>query len=259
MKKRLFCVFALLLAAVLLTACGEKTVAPIPAVSSTQVNVIENVINPPEDVQYPDYPEGYDPASEEDYDTAYMSGAYDEYGNMVQIGATAIPLDPIDMPTPTPRPALAFNYARKDFALVGLSFECPQDWVDEENNGSVTLCDTRTRDGYRARVEVIVEGAPSSMKKTDLKPKLDGRLEALHYEESCSEWSVSAATERKLMGKDGYYATFHGYTNGVEIRGRVHLALCDGKVITVIYVCPAAYVNDYYTVYDKLRSTLKVI
>ena len=50
-------------------------------------------------------PEGYDPASEEDNSGYYAYGAaYNDYGRNVYAGATPIPLDPIDMPTPTPSP-----------------------------------------------------------------------------------------------------------------------------------------------------------
>lgn len=273
MKKGLLCVFTLMLAAVLLTACGEKDNGKnagdiasydpnsfMPSAVATEVNVVGRAIENAGTQDQPDLWNGdYDPAWEEDDSDPFWDGAVDEYGNPAQIGATAIPLSPIDKPTPTPRPALAFSYAKGELAQLGLSFEYPQDWIVEEGHDFVTISDTRIRDGYRARVEVTVEAAPSSMKKADIKAKVESRLDQLHFDEGCSEWSTNAVSERQLMGKDGFYATFHGNTSNGEVKGRVHIGLCDGKLITIIYVCPASYVNDYVNVYYKVRDTMKTI
>ena len=268
MKKSLLCVALLVLAVLMLTACGEKdgngNIAPVdpgsfnPSASATQVNTVENTINHTEP-QAEEYDwSSYDPASEED-GPDFWDGALDEYGRPTQIGATAIPLEPIDKPTPTPRAALAFQYERKEYEKLGLSFEIPKDWVEEAGGNSVRFSDIRTHDDYRAWIDVSVENLGTQVKKDDLKSRLSSRLSGLQGDLACSEWVTSDLTERKLMGGDGYYATFHGYSAGVEVRGRVHIGYSDGKLITIVYVCPATYVNDYYSVYDKLRSTLKKI
>lgn len=273
MKKGLLCVLTLMLAVIMLTACAAKnsddqseivaSVDPnsfVPADSASQRDVVSDVINNTGSSEQTYDWSSYDPASEEDDPSEnYFSGAVDEYGRPTQVGATAIPLDPIDKPTPTPRPALAFQYERREFSVLGLSFEVPKDWADETAGNKVTFCDIRTHDNYRAWIEVSVETVSGQMKKDELKGKLSTRLSNLQSTEACSEWTTSEQNERKLMGGEGYYATFHGYSGGIEIRGRVHVVFSDGKLITIVYACPSEYVSDYYNVYDKLRSTMKKI
>ena len=56
-------------------------------------------------------PEGYDPSKEEDQDREYVDSALAEQAAMQYAGATPILINPIDMPTATPRPPLAFSFA----------------------------------------------------------------------------------------------------------------------------------------------------
>ena len=70
-------------------------------------------------------PEGYDPASEEDNGSYASGAAYNDYGQAIYAGATPIPLDPIDMPTPTPKPVLTFSYGIVAADKLRLNFEAP--------------------------------------------------------------------------------------------------------------------------------------
>ena len=105
MKKSLL-VLVLLLVALVMAGCAAQTTYP-EAGQSYQADplTIPTATPVPREDTY-DLPEDYDPASEED-DTMYdLVGVYfDEYGRQIYAGATPIPLDPIDLPTPRPGPA----------------------------------------------------------------------------------------------------------------------------------------------------------
>ena len=59
-------------------------------------------------------------------------------------GATPIPLDPIDAPTPTPQAPLNFTYITYSPTTVGVSFEAPAGWVaDDTYNEVFPRCSNR--------------------------------------------------------------------------------------------------------------------
>jgi hypothetical protein len=47
--------------------------------------------------------------------------------------------------------------------------------------------------------------------------------------------------------------------DGTIVRGRVHMALLDGRLLTMHVSCPGWYNTDYMTVYTHIRDTLKAI
>ena len=105
MKKRT-AIISLLAAAVL-------TLNAIPALATDgqgQVSPLDQLTQQQSQMESMGLPSGYNPASEEDNGYTAASGAYNANGERVYAGATPIPIDPIDMPTPTPRPELTFTY-----------------------------------------------------------------------------------------------------------------------------------------------------
>ena len=209
-----------------------------------------------------DLPEGYDPASEEDHGYSYTGGVYDDYGRAKYAGASPIPLDPIDMPTPTPKPTLTFNYGLVTSDKVGISFEAPMGWmVDLSSDDTVTLMDPNTLDGYQSTLTVRIVGVASTYSLSELKSDLLLTLKELG-QFNYATWSTTETASRTLLKKDGYYADYRGTTyDGVAVHGRVMMALLDGnKVITVHISCPDGFFSSSYKgVINHVRETLKLL
>lgn len=259
MKKKVLLLAIGLVSAVVLSGCtaAKPTIPPVP----TQANALETqapTLVPPPTV--PDLPEGYDPASEED-NGFYIGGNFDEYGRLLQVGATPIALDPVDMPTPTPRPSLVFNYTTVTASTLGVTFDVPADWiVDESVPGTVVITDPVMRDGYQGSITIIISSKPNTFKTADIKDELNTFIAGLHRT-NFNEWKTEKPSDRKLMGKAGYYTTYRGVRyDDVIIRGRVHMSLLDGgRLLTVHLSAPGWYNESYTNVYYKVRDTIKAI
>ena len=206
-------------------------------------------------------PTGYNPAAEEDHG-AYLAGTvYDEYGRQVYAGATPIPLNPIDMPTPTPRPPLEFAYGSVTASNIGLSFDAPAGWsVDMSQADTVVLTDPNTHDNYTAFMSVRISSVASGYKLADVKTELANILKELG-QYNYSEWKTFSPASRTLLGKDGYYNNYRGvYYDGTVVRGRVMVALLDGNRIIVVHMsCPGWYNETYMKIVDHFRETVRTI
>ena len=206
-------------------------------------------------------PEGYDPASEEDSASYYApGGAYNDYGRSMYAGASPIPLDPIDMPTPTPKPSLTFSYGQVNADNIHIGFECPAGWIiDTSAEDAVVLTNPTAYDGYNATLTVRVYSVASTFKTADLRGELKNTLKDLG-QYNFAKWSTTELATRTLLKKDGYYADYEGtYYDGTAIYGRVMMALLDGsKVIMVHLSCPDGFFNSSYkSVINHVRDTLK--
>lgn len=256
MKKR-----SLLL--VLLAVC--LAFAGCAADNSQQFDEAQNLQADPMTVKVTDAPSDStenevwgDPLAEEDHG-GFMPGAvYDDYGNAVYAGASPVPLDPIDMPTATPRPALAFTYTAVSAESLGVQFEAPQGWMmDTTTPGTVVLMDPQMYDGYNATMTVTVSSVASSYKLADAKKEVTAYLAALG--KGYSSWKTFEIASRTLLGKDGYYNNYRGeLPDGTVVRGRVMVALLDGnKIMTVHMAAPGWYNESYMNVVSHFRDTLK--
>ena len=207
-------------------------------------------------------PEGYDPASEEDGGSAYQFNApYNEYGRVAYAGATPIPLDPIDMPTATPKPPMTFSYGIVSADKIRLTFEAPAGWgIDDVSaQDAVTLMDPNAVDGVNSTITVRVYPVASTFKLTDLRSELRATLKELG-QYNFSKWSTTDMAARTLLKKDGFYADYEGvYYDGTAIYGRVMLALLDGNQVIMVHLsCPDGYFNNSYkAVINHVRETLK--
>lgn len=204
----------------------------------------------------------YDPLAEEDdaLQGYYAQSEYNEYGQAVYAGTTPIPLDPVDKPTPTPKPELSFTYVAQTAAALGLSFEGPTDWMlTAEGSTTYTLTDPTTRDNVNASITISVAPVANNYKSTDITGDLKSYL--LNLQKSYTVWRTENAAKRTLMGEAGYYNIYRGELyDGTTVRGLVHIALVNGRTITVHLQCPAGfYQNSYVKVYTKLRNTLKAL
>ena len=206
-------------------------------------------------------PEGYDPASEEDNGSySPYASAYTSYDTSMYAGATPIPLDPIDMPTTTPKPTLTFSNGLVTLDNLRLSFEAPVGWgIDTSADDAVTLVNQNALDGYNAYITVRVYSVASSFKLADLRTELRNYLKELG-QYNFAKWNPTDTATRTLLKKDGYYADYTGqYYDGTAIHGRVMMALLDNqKVIMVHLSCPDGYFeSSYKAVINHVRDTLK--
>lgn len=254
-KAMLLC--ALLLAVVLLAGCSADGGTTYPeANTAVQRDPMALATQAPAAA-----PEAeYDPASEED-DGSFLSGAvYNEYGQALYAGATPIPLDPIDMPTATPRPSLTFTYGQVDIPAMRLSFEAPAGWTaDTSVADQVVLRDPNTYDNYNATMTVKLSPVASSYKLSDVRTTVQDELKQIG-QYNYSEWTTTTLSARTLLRKDGYYANYRGVLyDGTVVRGRVMVALLDNnQIITVHMSCPGWYNESYMNVVAHFRETLKM-
>lgn len=288
MRKKLM-IPALLLVALLLTACAPKEEPSVdyPTLGSTTQQPamqIEQPTDAPSDggssaLDIP-LPEGIDPSAEEDtgadveyvgaaaqQDTAQtaaeQSYAADNSTPSPFAGASPIPLDPIDMPTPTPRPPITFTYETYTAARLGLTFESVAGYeVDESEADAFILREpVSMQKGNKSVVITLSQAAvSSSYKKNDLKKDLIARLGDLG-KVNYRKWEPSHVADRGLLKSPGFYANYRGeLMDGTVIRGRIHMALLPGnKVLTLQIEHPADYNDEYVGVHSHIRSTLKTI
>lgn len=250
MKKRVYLLVTVLLAAVLLCGCTAKEPMynELPAVSQQDPLAI-----PSQPTELP-----YDPLAEEDGDTYVPGMAYDEYGNAMYAGATPIPLDPIDMPTATPRPSLAFSYAKVAFDNLGIQFEAPQGWMmDTSTAGTVRLIDPNRYDNVQGTMSITMLSVDAAYKQSNLKKTLEDELERVSR--NYVEWRTYQADERTLMDQPGYYNNYRGVmVDGNVVRGRVMVALLENnRVLIVDMAAPGWYNESYMNILGHFRDTLK--
>jgi len=243
----------------LLCACAQDPgTAGLITAAPTQNSPLEVTAAPD---PTPDFlsglPEGYDPASEEGGEE-FDGGSYDEMGRSVYAGATPIPLDPIDMPTATPRPELTFNYAEYDASAIGLKFEIPYDWtVSDNGSGTLVFTDPNTYDNVNASLTVSVATVASSYSLNELKTDLENELAAIG-QYNYTTWSPTPLEPRTLVSGDGFYSSYRGVLyDGTIVRGRVHMAVLLGnRRLTVTLNCPGWFNSSYTNVYTHFRNTV---
>ncbi len=267
MRKKIALLLALLMTAAVLSGCQQEKTVYQEAGKTTplvipQGDALATPTPTPTVVPADYYDDGtYDPLAEEDnaQTGANSLGVYNEMGDSVYAGTTPIPLDPIDMPTPTPRPDLVFSYAEYTASKLGLSFEAPNDWTVTTDDGTTyTLTDPNTRDGVNAFISITVSTVGSTYKIADVKNDLKSQLAEI--QKKYPTFSVAVAAGRTLMGQDGYYNTYRGEEyDGTVVRGLVHIVLLSGRTVTIHLQAPGWFNTSYTKVYSKMRNTLKSI
>ena len=177
-------------------------------------------------------------------------------------GSTPIPLDPIDMPSPTPRPELVFAYVPYEVASLGVKFEAPAGWVpDESVNQTYTLSEPeqQMKDGQLGVLQVFAVPVTKQYSESDLKSEVNQRLNTLSAT-NFVQWKPSLTASRYLMGGKGIYANYSGtLANGVEVGGRIHVTCIDKVLYCLQITYPYGYKDDYLGVFSQARSTLKLL
>ena len=265
MKKRMLLICLLPVAALALSGCGQKDAStadqPTQAFATQQPAMLPQATDIPAPSFDSTLPQDYDPASEED-EGGLVASAQQQATAYNRAGATPIPLDPVDMPTATPRQALAFTYSRYTANKLGISFESVAGYeVDESQSDVYTLREPENlvKDNYPVQITFQQSSVASNYSidnlKNDLRAKLQ-ELGAVNY----TKWQPTDISRRSLLGKDGYYANYRGEMfDGTIVRGRIHMAIVGGKLLTFNISCPGWYNTDYMAVYTQIRNTLKLL
>ena len=202
-------------------------------------------------------PDGYDPAVEE-YDTVVPAAQ----SNHVYAGATPIPIDPIDMPTATPRPELSFTFGDYTASKLGITFKSAVGYdINENIAGSYILTEpaAAVKDNYPCVITLEISGVTKSFSLDDVKTSLSRYLaaEGAQYK----TWETYKAASKTLMNARGYYNNYRGVlADGTIVRGRVHMVLLENNQLLTLHItCPGWYNSSYMKIYDAIHSSIKPI
>ena len=178
----------------------------------------------------------------------------------IYAGSTPIPLDPLDMPTPTPRPEIVFTYGPYSAATLGLFFEGPVGWLPNESNTEefqLIEPDVQVKDGQPGIIRLRAVPVANDYTENDLKAYIIQQLKdigAVGYE----VWEPSLTASRYLMGARGVYANYTGtLVSGVRVGGRIHAATIDSVLYTAEITYPLGFRTAYVDAFTKLRDTIK--
>ena len=280
MKKQMLALL-LVCCVALLSACSSQTeVFPVATDVPTQSLLSSPTQAPAAATEAAstviDFDDGsYDPSSEEggemddevielgaDATNAPIDNTAVPTVNSEYAGATPVPIDPIDKPTPTPLPALSFSdYATYEATRLHVSFQAPSGWtVDDSELSAYTIVNPDTGMTFQAYITVTAESVSSAYSSSQLTTTVNNMIAAIKSSGSYSSFSAKKAASRTLMDKNGIYNDFTATTtSGDAIYGRVQATCIDRVLYTVTIVCPNGYWESAYkNVYNKIRSTMMI-
>lgn len=175
-------------------------------------------------------------------------------------GSTPIPLDPVDMPSPTPRPSLSFTYVSYTSYGLGVTFEGPAGWqVDESQTQMMILSEPsgQIKEGQQCIITLSAEPVSSNYSESDLKSHVKQRLDTI-YTSDMSDYSPSLTATRYMMGQKGVYANYTGtLLDGTEVGGRIMYVCLDRVLYGLEIIYPLGYKEDYLDVFGQIRQTIK--
>ena len=177
-------------------------------------------------------------------------------------GSTPIPLDPVDMPTPTPRPALTFNYMTYNAAALGLTFEGPINWLTDESSYQVYLLtepNSQMNDNFACEISVSAEPVTETYSQKNLSTYVKQRMSTI-YESRLKSYDPSNTAKRYMLGKEGVYMNYTGkLIDGTEVGGRI-LYVCIEKTLYGLEIMyPLGFKEDYLNVFGQIRTSMKTL
>ncbi len=174
-------------------------------------------------------------------------------------GSTPIPLNPIDMPTPTPRPDLSFTYGSYTAGTVGVTFEGPVNWqVDQSQSGLFILSEPQgqIKDNQQCIITISAEPVSSDYSKRDLESHVNQRLNTIGGAQF-TEWKPSYTATRYMMGSEGVYANYTATMyDGTEVGGRIHYVCIDRMLYGLEITFPLGFKDDFIDVFGHIRSSM---
>lgn len=282
MKRHWKLLVCLLMAMLLLTACSGKpdpeefpdiTQAIGPTATPTAVPTAVPVEGEGESIfeHNPYLEEDFseeDALAEEDYvdpefgvlesfATAEPAGTVYPYA-----GSTPIPLNPVDMPTPTPKPDLSFTYSQYIASTVGVTFEGPANWqVNESQSGVFILSEptNQVKDGQQCIITLSAEPVGTDYKQKELETHVQRRVDSIGGAQF-SSFKPSYTATRHMLGSTGVYANYTGtLTDGTPVGGRIQYVSINGMLYGLEIVFPEGFRGDFIDVFGEVRSSLKFI
>lgn len=177
-------------------------------------------------------------------------------------GSTPIPLNPVDMPSPTPKPDLSFTYAQYIASTVGVTFEGPANWqVDESQSGMLILSEptNQIKDGQQTIITISAEPIGSNYNQRDLETHVEQRLDTIGGPQF-NDFKPSYTATRHMLGSVGVYANYSGtLTDGTEIGGRIQYVSIDGILYGLEIVFPEGFRGDFIDVFGEIRGSMSFI
>lgn len=258
MKKRLILIALLLAAVLLLSACSSA-----PENNNTQTNnTAVGQVAPMDNTAANNAAANAAAAAKEEEDKLLTSSLYDANGNRIYAGATPVPIDPVDLPTATPRPELTFTYDWYTASKLGISFRSAVGYtVSDGLSDTYILTEpaVAVRDNYPCTISLTVTAITKNHNVADVKTDLANFLqnEGRQYE----KWQTWTAESRSLMDGKGYYNNYRGVlADGTIVRGRVHMAIIsENQLLTLHISCPGGYNSSYMKIYDQIRSSIQPV
>ena len=176
-------------------------------------------------------------------------------------GSTPIPLDPIDMPTPTPRPSLSFTYGDYSAASVGVSFKAPAGWLVDESQAQTFILrepDSQIKDGQQCVITISSQAGTSNYNQSDLETLVKDRLDVIGGASNITSFKPSYTATRYMMGSLGVYANYTATrSDGVEIGGRIQYVCIDRTLYGLEILFPEGFREDFIDVFGKIRGSMK--
>jgi len=177
-------------------------------------------------------------------------------------GSTPIPLNPVDMPTPTPKPDLSFTYAQYIASTVGVTFEGPANWQVNETQSSLFILSEPTnqvKDGQQTIITLSAEPIGTNYDQKDLEKHVEQRLDTIGGSQF-SDFKPSYTATRHMLGSTGVYANYSGtLTDGTEIGGRIQYVSIDSTLYGLEIVFPLGFKDDFIDVFGEIRGSLSFI
>ena len=274
-KKRILCLVLVVCAALVMTACQQKETFPTSPVQQEQTQqqeapaqVEQNIFGDTPVPQQINFDDGsYDPTSEEGGNEEMLPSDQTSADGTTPAptmkseyaGATPVLIDPIDKPTPTPLPKLAFTYATYEAPALHLTFDAPAGWLpDDSASDTYKLTNPDPSMDYAATLSIRLVPVSKNYNKNELIKEVKSALDTIGSD-GFTKFERSNTAGRKFMGADGIYANYSGTTtDNVKVAGRIIIS-CSNKMLYILDVSyPQGYTKTYVDgVYDKFRHTVK--
>lgn len=177
-------------------------------------------------------------------------------------GSTPIPLNPVDMPTPTPKPDLSFNYTQYIASTVGVTFEGPTNWQVDQTKSSVFVLSEPTnqiKDGQQCIITISAEPVGSTYTQKELETHVEQRLDSIGGAQF-TEFKPSYTATRHMLGSTGVYANYSGTLNdGTEVGGRIQYVSVDNVLYGLEILFPEGFRGDFIDVFGEIRGSMSFI